>query len=138
MVIVGRASFTERRRVTFPNPAAISQTPEGSAQVVPFWAAFLVFVGIVGLFGLAYSWRYQRIERRQEQGSPKEREALPTAEATMTPSVIARADAVEEWAEALSDRLQGKLPRPASAPGQVSTPVPPADKTQERDPQRGP
>ena len=40
---------------------------EVGGEVMPMWAAFLVFVSIVFLWGLVYTWRIRRIERRQRK-----------------------------------------------------------------------
>ena len=42
---------------------------EVGGEVMPMWAAFLVFVGIVVLWGLAYAWRQRRIERQLDATS---------------------------------------------------------------------
>lgn len=101
---------------------------------VEFFAAFLVFVGIVFLCGLFLAWRYRRMERRPEQGSYEQRTAQRAAEPVVMLSVIETPDAIDERATALRISLQDESPPPTGAADLVTTPAPPTDEAQEPDP----
>ena len=61
---------------------------EVSGEVMPMWAAFLVFVGVVVLWGLAYAWRQRRIERQLDATSTcSDHQNQPSTPAGFMPGV---------------------------------------------------